>query len=127
MSEVISTIMFDGQFWIAFTEKRTTNGTLLVGKYTFGPEPSNNDLLYYYLYRCHSVRLHRTETGARTKARRTLRETSRTTSKSLAKYQEIRKEYLVAKHKETKQRAREETQRQYEKKSEKRKRKKRGH
>jgi hypothetical protein len=125
MSEVVSTIMFDGQFWIAFTEKRTTNGVLLVGKYTFGPEPSDNDLLYY-LYRCHGVRLHRTETGTRTKARRTLRETNRTTSKSLAKYQEIRKEYLIGKHKERKQHAREEKQRQYEQKSEKRKWRKRG-
>jgi len=50
MEELVGTVLFNGQFWIFILEKTNQNNELFVGKYTFGPEPTNNDLLKFYLY-----------------------------------------------------------------------------
>jgi len=45
MEESIGTVLFNGQFWIFLLEKINHNNELFVGKYTFGSEPTNNDLI----------------------------------------------------------------------------------
>ncbi len=55
MATVITTIYFDGQFWKAIIEKQEENGTA-IGEYTFGAEPSNNDIKDFYLNKCWKIR-----------------------------------------------------------------------
>ncbi len=47
--QVVTTVFFNGQFWIALIEKLDSSGTVFIGKYTFGPEPTNPQLLQFYL------------------------------------------------------------------------------
>ncbi len=47
--QVVTTVFFDGQFWIALIKKQDSSGTIFTGKYTFGPEPTNPRLLQFYL------------------------------------------------------------------------------
>ena len=50
MNEVSSTVFFNGQFWIAIIQKIDCEGMVRIGNYTFGSEPTNNDLKNFYLY-----------------------------------------------------------------------------
>lgn len=43
-----TTLFYDGQFWILTSETRSHNGTF-IGRYVFGPEPGNPELLEFVL------------------------------------------------------------------------------
>ncbi|MBN2526437.1 MAG: DUF2992 family protein [Deltaproteobacteria bacterium] len=49
MESGITTIFFDGQYWIAMAEKNMVDGTHLLAKHTFGPDPTWNDIQHYYI------------------------------------------------------------------------------
>lgn len=44
-SQTTTTILFDGQFWVAIVERLASNGRYGVGCHVFGAEPSNAELL----------------------------------------------------------------------------------
>ena len=54
MNEVVSTIYYNGQFWVALIEKSDGIGLRYLAEYTFGPEPTTGVLLDFYLnkYQC---------------------------------------------------------------------------
>lgn len=50
----ITTIYFDGQFWVALIEK-CLDGNFFTGRHIFGAEPSNPELLEWMLYGYHKI------------------------------------------------------------------------
>jgi len=48
MEQIISTVMFDGQFWIILIEEISESGEVSLAKYIFGSEPTFNDILKFY-------------------------------------------------------------------------------
>ena len=92
--EVVSTVLFDGQFWVAVIEKIGEDGTHRIGKHTFGPEPTNNDLLRFYLETYMSVRCLAGDGPVRLKRRRSGNEQGRLASKSMEAFQRLNSAYL---------------------------------
>ena len=123
----VTTVFFDGRFWIALVERIGPDGKKLMGKHTFGPEPSNNDLLDFYLYVRHLIPLLESARTVRVPKRVTAVEQGRITKKSLGEFHALQ----TARLKEEKgERVREHRRLEediFELKQEKRKRKKRGH
>lgn len=97
MEQVISTILFNGRFWIAFIEKYEEDGTISVGKYIFGPEPDNNDIYDFYLNKYQTIRFYKCDSNFRIKKKYSKEEIVRKTSKSLELFKEEQKKYLSAK------------------------------
>ncbi len=97
MERVVSNIIFNGQFWIALIEKYQEDGSLLVGRYTFGPEPANNHLLDFYLNKYHLLKFHQCEPGYKVKKEYSGKETENNTGKSLESYKKEQKKYLMEK------------------------------
>lgn len=127
MEQVTTTIFFDGQFWIALIEKTADDGTLAVGKHTFGAEPTNTDLLHFTLYEYSSVRLIESGASVRIKIRKSIRESDRQTGKAKRLYAALQKEYLQGKKRERSRMSEVELQEKYRMKQQKKKEKKRGH
>ena len=92
--DVITTVLFDGQFWIALIEKIDIEGNISVGKYTFGPEPKNNDLIFFYLEKYSDIRCYKSLINIRVKKNRTVKEENRITSKSKESYKKLQSMYL---------------------------------
>jgi len=44
------TVFFDGRFWIALAERQDQSGAASAARHVFGPEPSNPELLHFYLF-----------------------------------------------------------------------------
>jgi hypothetical protein len=44
------TVFFEGSFWIALVERSEQAGASSVARHVFGPEPSNPELLHFYLF-----------------------------------------------------------------------------
>ena len=126
MEQVVSTIYFNGQFWVALIERIGVDGTLEVGKYTFGPEPGFPELIHYYQNIYPFIPLYRTEERFRIKDRRKPEEQERCTGKALRIYQEQHKAAMEERKKVKKQRRLLEDEEKYRLKCEKRKKKKRG-
>jgi hypothetical protein len=78
------TVYFDGQFWVALVERIRSDGTCLVGRHVFGPEPSNPELILFYQTELHDVALRRGNLETRFKAGRSDSEDGRRLKKSLA-------------------------------------------
>ena len=57
MVTVVTTIFYNGQFWIALIEKTDDDGKLYLGKYAFGAEPTVPDIRDFYLNRYDRVPL----------------------------------------------------------------------
>ncbi|MBN2444164.1 MAG: DUF2992 family protein [Spirochaetales bacterium] len=127
MARVISTIMYNGQFWIALVEKYEDDGTLLVAKYTFGPEPTNTDLIDFYLNKYHLLQFHICDSRHRIKKEFSHKESERNTKKSFQVFSEEQKKFLRMKQKERQIKKNIEQKEKYQLKSKKRKEKKRGH
>ena len=127
MDSVVSTVFFDGRFWVAIIEKISADGSIRVGRYVFGPEPSNNDLLQFYLSRYGDVRVYESPIQVRVKPGRSFGEESRSTSKSKAAFKELQRMDLAGKKVDIRNGERENAQERYQMKAEKRKRKHRGH
>jgi hypothetical protein len=127
MEQVVTTIFFNGQFWVALIERIGADGTLEVGKHTFGPEPGQPELIHFYQNIYPFIPLYHSDARVRIKARRKLAEQERCTSKSLLIYKEQHKAALDLKKKDRKQRRQREEEERYRLKCEKRKKKRRGH
>jgi len=91
MEELVGTVLFNGQFWIFILEKTNQNNELFVGKYTFGPEPTNNDLLKFYLYILPYLQVYKSEIKIRYKVKKCVKEQERITSKAKNIYKELQK------------------------------------
>jgi hypothetical protein len=96
MEEVVTTVLFDGQFWIAIIEKINEDGGLSVGKHTFGSEPSNPELLAFMRDRYVLVPAFKSAERVRVKAGKSREEQERSTGKAKALYAELRSKELVA-------------------------------
>ena len=94
MEHVSTTIFFNGQFWIAVSEKTDSQGCLSVGKYTFGPEPSAAQLLDFYMNRYEQIRFFKTDGFRRIKISRADKEVKRSLNKSLDLFKQQQKEFL---------------------------------
>ncbi|WP_020611314.1 YjdF family protein [Sediminispirochaeta bajacaliforniensis] len=127
MDTVVSTIFFNGQFWVALVEKRGEDGTLSVAKHTFGPEPTNNDILDFYFNSYLYLRFYACQRIVRAKKRLSGKEEKRSLKKSLDVHKEEQREVLLARKKEQKVRCRADANEQYRRQCEKRKEKRRGH
>jgi hypothetical protein len=127
MDQVITTILYDGQFWIALIEKVDPTGIIKIGKYTFGSEPSNNDLRYFYLYLYSSIECLKSTIHIRIKNKRTIEEQNRSTTKAKEAYKQLQTIQLKEKKRESKEERELEEQEKYLKKQEKRKEKHNGH
>ncbi len=127
MEQVVTTIFFNGQFWVALIERIGEDGTLEVGKYTFGPEPGHPELIHFYQNIYPFIPLYRTDSRVRIKARRKPPEQERCTSRSLLIFKEQHKAALELRKKEQKQRRQQEEDEKYRLSREKRKKKRRGH
>ncbi len=99
---VVTTVFFDGQFWSALIEKETENGGVLLGRYVFGPEPSNNELLHFYLHIAQTVPLMASPIKIREKKQKRIKEQLRCTSKSQSVFAELQQTYLRESRKEQK-------------------------
>ena len=127
MGHVVSTIMFDGQFWILLVEKYQDDGSLLIGKHTFGPEPTHNDIRAFFMDSYHRMQFHPCDTDYRIRSFHSRKETERNTKKSFEAFADAQKTRLLEKKSERKilrQLAKDE---KYELMQLKKKKKKRGH
>ena len=126
MARVISTVFFDGQFWIALIEKYDDDGSLRVGKHTFGPEPSNTDLLDFYLNKYAYMKFHRSDERLKIKNKSSIKQTDRKTVKSFEIFKEEQKKYLKENKKVRSRNIKDSRELKYKLKAEKKKEKKRG-
>ncbi len=95
MGSVTTTMFYDGQFWIALIEKTEDDGTLLVGKYLFGQEPSNGDILDFYLNRYDYVPVVAVPVEMRIKHKRSKKQENRSFSKAREAYGEEQRRLLA--------------------------------
>lgn len=94
MDQVISTVFFNGQFWISIIEKVDSKGQLSVAQYTFGPEPSAAELFDFYLNRYDCLRFHSTQSFRRRKNITSEKEAGRRICKSHQLFKEQQKKYF---------------------------------
>ena len=94
MSESIGTVLFNGQFWIFLLEATNESNELFIGKHTFGSEPTNNDLLHFYLNTLPYLQTYKSEIQIRIKIKKCRKEQDRMTSKSKDIYKELQKKNL---------------------------------
>lgn len=102
MEESIGTVLFNGQFWIFLLEKTNENNELFIWKYTFGSEPTNNDLLEFYLYTLPYLQVYKSEIRIRQKVKKCIKEQERITSKAKNVYKELQKKSLEEQQREMK-------------------------
>jgi hypothetical protein len=126
MDQVITTLCFDGQFWVAFIEKTHEDGTISVGKHTFGAEPSNPEVVEFMLDAYALVPVFPSGIRVRVRARKSIREQERSTNKAKASFKESQNAWLSERKKSAAKKDCDETRR-YELRAEKKKEKKRGH
>lgn len=127
MAAVVTTVMFDGQFWIALVEKTDGDGVLSVGRHVFGAEPTNQDLLAFMRDDYAIVPAYRSECRVRVKARKTRAEEARSTSKAKLAYAELRSAELAGRKKAARVRREAGVREKYELRLERKKEKRRGH
>ena len=94
MERVVSNIIFNGQFWIALIEKYQEDGSLLIGRYTFGPEPANNHLLDFYLNKYHRLKFYQCEPGYKVKKEYSVKDAGKNTGKALESFKSEQKNIL---------------------------------
>ncbi len=127
MEQSCTTVCFDGQFWIALVEKFDVDGNLSVGKYTFGAEPTNNDLLSFMLDRYALVPVYPSDVRVRVRARKSIREQERSTGKAKLAFKESQRAYFMETKKENAVLRENDAARHYGIRQEKKKEKRKGH
>ena len=90
----ITTVYFDGQFWCAFIQKQI-NGMFYSGRYVFGAEPTNPQLVQWMLNDFSYVPLYKTTEYQKIRIKDFVKSNSK--PKSLDQYKEAQKEYLIQK------------------------------
>ncbi len=126
MSQVVSTILYNGQFWIALVEKYEDDGSLYIGKHTFGPEPNNSDILDFYRDRYERLKFYPVDIPVRIKKQYSRKELERNRGKSFAGFKAEQKKYLMEKKRDRKILEKESQEEKYRKKAVRKKEKKRG-
>lgn len=126
MEQVISTIMFNGQFWIILIEKISRTGSISIGKYTFGAEPTFGDITDFYDCKFQFLKFYPSDSLYRVKKKYSKKELDRMENKSLSIFKESQKKYLEERKGCLKQREIQEQQEKYKQKCEKKKLKKKG-
>jgi len=127
MEESVGTVFFNGQFWIFLLERINVNKELLVGKYTFGSEPTNTDLLYFYLNTLPYLNVYKSNITVRIKVKKCIKEQERITAKAKNIYKELQKINMNKKSKDTKEFHKNNNQEKYLLKKMKLKEKHKGH
>lgn len=127
MDAVVTTVMFDGQFWIALVEKTDAEGFLSVGRYVFGAEPTNTDLLAFMRDGYALVPVYRSECRVRVKARKSRAEEARSTCKAKVAYAALRSAELGERKQAARVRREADEREKYELRVERKKEKRRGH
>jgi len=127
MNEAVTTVFYDGQFWIALIEKTDELGILSVGKYTFGAEPSNTDLLAFMNDIYSLVPVFRSEAHVRVKVRKSPEEQARSTRKAKDMYKDLQSAYLNERKAVSKIRKEKEESAKFALRQEKKRDKHRGH
>ena len=90
----ITTIYFDGQFWCAFIQKKI-DGEFYSGRYVFGAEPTNPQLIQWMLNDFLYVPLYKTVAYQKIRIKDAVKKNSK--PKSLEQYKAAQKEYLTKK------------------------------
>ena len=126
MTQTVSTILFDGQFWMALIERCSDNGKVQVARYIFGPQPTNNDLLDFYLNRYSRLRFHSSEEKIHVKKSYSHKRLERGISKSYSRFKDEQKKYLQESKKNAKAEALAQADEKYRLKQQKKKEKNRG-
>lgn len=91
----ITTVYYDGQFWVALIEKQIGD-KYYTGKYTFGSEPSNPELLHFMLYAYTSVKILAVNRPVKIRIKKENTQ-SHSIKKSLDAFKEAQKEYFLEK------------------------------
>lgn len=125
METTATTVMFDGQFWIAIIEKTKEDGTLCVGRHVFGAEPSNPELVAFMLDSYSRVPVRESLERVRVKRAKKGREEARVTGKALRAFSQIQSARLLER-KDARKREADERER-FLMRVERRKERKRGH
>lgn len=102
MDESVGTVFFDGQFWVFIIERSIRDEGLMIGKYTFGAEPTNTDLLAFYLRVLPFLPVYQSDVRIRVKAKKRMREQERITTKAKDAYKDLRAKDLLARKGERK-------------------------
>ena len=84
------TVFFDGRFWIALAERSDQAGAASVARHVFGPEPSNPELLRFYLYVLPTLRFLPGMPPARLEKKKRRGAGSRHPKKSLDAFKELK-------------------------------------
>jgi hypothetical protein len=126
MEQVISTIMYNGQFWIILVEKISKTGCISIAKYTFGSEPTFNDIIDFYDNVYPYLNLHHSDYMYRPKKKYSTKELGRMENRSHQIFKESQKIYLEEKKRNKKQRREILEQEKFILKCKKKKQKKRG-
>ncbi len=127
MDTVVTTILFDGRFWVAIIEKIDPLGIIHVGRYVFGAEPDYNDLLSFYLYRYSDITAYESPVRVRVKTKRKISEETRSTNKAKAAFKEAQSTALSERKSARREEAKKNERERYLMKAEKKKEKRRGH
>jgi len=125
MEETVSTIYYNGQFWMALIEKSDCHGRRRLAEYTFGAEPAAGDLFDFYLNKYHQLAFVESERIVR--IRKHKKDNARRVLRSHEEYKESQKHQLAERKRERKFKVQLEADEKYQKKRIKKKRKKRGH
>jgi hypothetical protein len=120
------TVLFDGRFWIALAEREGDDGTVSVARHVFGPEPTNTDLLRFYLHELGGLRFLAGADAPRAKIRKKPAEERRRVKKSLDAFEELRSSALTERKRETAAQRREADEARYEAKRQLKKSKRKG-
>ncbi len=126
METVKTTVMYDGQFWIALVEKISPD-SIMTARYVFGPEPGNAELLRFYLTDYDNLRFLKGSHDFRLKQRYSPKEEKRMGNKSQAVYKAALEEQMKLLKKQKSETHRIRANEQYQLNRQKKKRRKRGH
>lgn len=107
----ITTIYYDGQFWSALIEKRIGDVSYS-GRYVFGAEPSNPELLQWMNYQFDKVRMYPVEQVVKIRIKKEV-EKNHSIKKSLDAFKESQKEFLEQKKQNLKNEKRKSKQEKY--------------
>ncbi|MBI9102427.1 MAG: DUF2992 family protein [Spirochaetales bacterium] len=126
MDTVITTIYYDGQFWKALVEKESSDGGIFMAEYIFGQEPSNPEVLDFYLNKYEDLLFLQVEEHKKIKPEKILKRSPDRISKSYNEYKDSLRTYLEDKKTEKRILKKVSEQDRYEEKRKKKKLKKRG-
>ena len=121
----ITTIYFDGQFWCALIEQNR-DGQNYAGRYVFGAEPSNPQLLHWMIHEFADVPLLPIDGKPKIRFRKLAKESGKragTIPKSLTAFSKAQKEYAEERKVQNRKQNKIEAEEKYLAKKERKKRK----